>query len=288
MATIKASSLIDSIRQAYEEKWGYIWGTRGQVWTQAQQDKATRDMTVKHGQKWVGKRVADCSGLIKWAYQQHGGDIYHGSNTMWNKYTGRRGTMSGTLELKPGTAVFTVTDGVRGHVGVYIGGGKCIEAKGTAYGVVMSELQRWDEWGELTGIEYDLPAETVTISRRTLRKGDEGGDVEALQQLLNADPRYPTKVDGIFGKDTAASVRAFQADNGLKADGIVGPLTWAALDKAGTADDEDGEKETPSASDEAATSHPGSGPKEEPLTLEDRVARLEEAVFGQEGGESDG
>ena len=42
---------------------------------------------------------------------------------MWKKYTGNKGTLSGTLELKPGTAVFTVSNGVRGHVGIYIGGG---------------------------------------------------------------------------------------------------------------------------------------------------------------------
>jgi hypothetical protein len=273
---IKSSDLLTSIRQAYAGKWGYIWGTRGQVWTQTQQDKATRDMTRKYGQKWVGKRVADCSGLIKWAYREHGGDIYHGSNTMWQKYTGNKGTLSGTLELKPGTAVFTVSDGVRGHVGIYIGGGKCIEAKGTAYGVVMSDLQRWDEWGELTGIEYDLPAEVVTIGRRTLRKGDEGGDVELLQTLLNADSRYPTKVDGIYGSDTTASVRAFQSDHGLTPDGICGPLTWAALDASGTDDDEAEEKPTEDA------------PVEDSLTIEERIERLEKAVFGQEGGESDG
>ena len=277
---IKASDLIAKVRQAHSEGWGYIWGTRGQTWTQAQQDKATRAMTVRYGQKWVGKRVADCSGLIKWAFRELGGDIYHGSNTMWNKYTDSKGTLTGTVTLRPGTAVFTVSNGVRGHVGVYIGGGKCIEAKGTAYGVVQSDLSRWDEWGELTGVDYDLPAETVTIARRTLRKGDEGGDVEALQQLLGADPRYTTKVDGIFGRDTEASVRAFQADNGLTADGIVGPLTWAALDKAGTADDEDGDKPT-EAPENAEEKSPA-------LTVEERLERLEEAVFGEEGGKSDG
>jgi peptidoglycan hydrolase-like protein with peptidoglycan-binding domain len=38
--------------------------------------------------------------------------------------------------------------------------------------------------------------------------------------------------DGIFGKDTEAGVINFQADHGLKEDGIVGQQTWAALDAA--------------------------------------------------------
>lgn len=36
--------------------------------------------------------------------------------------------------------------------------------------------------------------------------------------------------DGEFGSKTEAAVKAFQAKNGIKRDGIVGPATWAALD----------------------------------------------------------
>jgi hypothetical protein len=158
---------------------------------------------------------------------------------MWKKYTTRKGTLTNKLTIHPGTAVFTVgSDGVRGHVGLYVGNGVCIEAKGTQYGVVTSDLSRWDEWGELVGVEYDLEADIATMPPRTLRKGSQGLDVERLQQLLNTDPRYPTKVDGIFGGDTESSVRAFQADHGLTADGIVGKQTWAELDKSEMDEDE--------------------------------------------------
>lgn len=278
--SIKASALIALFQQALDEKWGYIWGTRGQVWTQKNQDAATRDMTVKYGQKWVGKRVADCSGLFVWAFKELGGSIYHGSNTMWKKYTTSKGTMTGSMSIRPGTAVFTVgDDGVRGHVGLYIGGGVCIEAKGTAYGVVTSNLSRWDEWGELVGVEYDLPAEDVQLPMRTLRKGNRGSDVERLQQLLNSDPRYPTKVDGIFGGDTESSVRAFQADNGLKADGVVGPATWAKLDEV--------------EADEGGEEKPEEAPQEPPdtwatLSLAEKVEDLNRRLRAVEGGESIG
>lgn len=289
---IKASDLLASIRQAYAEKWGYIWGTRGQVWTQAQQDKATRDMTRKYGQRWVGKRVADCSGLIKWAYREHGGDIYHGSNTIWKKYTTtRKGKVRDLITIRPGTAVFQYreSDGNRHHIGLYIGDGMCIEAKGTAYGVVRSELAQWDEYGELSDVDYTgMPEEPVTQTRRTLRKGSSGADVEYLQKLLKAEGYEIGKsgpdgdgIDGIFGGETLSAVRAYQSDHNLTPDGIVGKQTWAVLEMDGPNEgDAEGEEQAPDAPEES--------PDKIPLTTEERLARLEQAVFGQEGGESDG
>lgn len=285
--TIKATDLIALFRQALDEKWGYIWGTRGQTWTQAKQNAATRDMTVQYGQKWVGRKVADCSGLFVWAFRKLGGDIYHGSNTIWNKYTSMTGRVEGTLSIRPGTAVFMLNDGRRTHIGLYIGGGKCIEAQGTRSGVVESDLSRWDEWGQLTDVDYTgIHADEIEVALPILRKGAEGAAVKTLQELLNTDPRYAgLKVDGIFGSGTLAAVRAFQHDHGLNPDGIVGPLTWAAL--RSTEDDEDGEDKPPEAPD--GPQEPAEDSTETaPLTYEERLTRLEVAVFGQEGGEPDG
>ena len=39
-------------------------------------------------------------------------------------------------------------------MGVYVGDNTCIEAKGTIYGVVTSELSNWDHWGELIMVDY--------------------------------------------------------------------------------------------------------------------------------------
>ena len=61
-----------------------------------------------------------------------------------------------------------------------------------------------------------------------VRRGDSIFPVRSLQQLLRAR-NHPVVVDGIFGPNTEAAVKAFQAGNGLSADGIVGPLTWPKL-----------------------------------------------------------
>jgi len=226
-----ANQLIACFKQALEEKWGYIWGKSGQTWTQAQQDAATRSQTVKWGQRWVGRKVADCSGLFVWAFKQLGGSIYHGSNTIWKKYLTEKGTIEAGMTLRPGTAVFMTKGSDRHHIGLYIGGGKCIEAKGTYYGVVESNLDTWDEWGELKGVDY-MGSEAETVAHLTLKRGSKGEEVKLLQTKLNAIGFDCGSVDGIFGKNTLAGVKAFQQAVGLEVDGIVGRNTWAALDSS--------------------------------------------------------
>ncbi|MFW6775672.1 peptidoglycan-binding domain-containing protein [Nocardioides sp. CPCC 205120] len=62
----------------------------------------------------------------------------------------------------------------------------------------------------------------------TLREGDRGPAVQALQTLLNARGAA-LDADGDLGPATAGAVRAFQSARGLAVDGVAGPQTWAAL-----------------------------------------------------------
>lgn len=59
--------------------------------------------------------------------------------------------------------------------------------------------------------------------RPTLRRGATGPFVKEVQIKVGAE------VDGFFGHKTEALVRAFQRDQGLVPDGIVGPKTWASF-----------------------------------------------------------
>lgn len=56
--------------------------------------------------------------------------------------------------------------------------------------------------------------------------------VRELQEQLAYMGYHHGKIDGIFGKRTRAAVLAFQANEGLITDGIVGPSTWAAFESA--------------------------------------------------------
>ncbi|MCQ2565078.1 MAG: peptidoglycan-binding protein, partial [Clostridia bacterium] len=63
----------------------------------------------------------------------------------------------------------------------------------------------------------------------TLRQGDRKSAVLFLQRLL-LSYLYPiTNLDGVFGTETLNAVKLFQSENGLTADGIVGPRTWNSL-----------------------------------------------------------
>ena len=61
-----------------------------------------------------------------------------------------------------------------------------------------------------------------------LKEKSLGPHVGSLQQRL-ADLGYAVKVDHNFGAKTKTVVMQFQADRGLKADGVVGRTTWAVL-----------------------------------------------------------
>ena len=244
---IKAMDIVALFQKALADKWGYIWGQAGSLWTEARQKAATREQTVKYGKKWIGHYVADCSGMFSWAFKKLGGYMYHGSNTMWKKYVVAKGALSkgkrtDGQELKPGTAVFKNSGTNYYHVGLYIGNGTVIEAKGTSSGVVTSAVSTWHAWGEMKGVDYsdvstDTPAvqpteEDSALGTRLLKRTSpymRGDDIKALQAMLNVLGYDCGAVDGVFGNKTKAAVLAFQTAKGLAADGIVGPLTRAAL-----------------------------------------------------------
>lgn len=106
---------------------------------------------------------------------------------------------------------------------------KCITAikKGgyatspTYINTIMSIISRYN----LT--QYDS---VVTGKRQTLKFGSRGTDVTYLQQRLTAKGYGVGSIDGIFGAKTLEAVKAFQAENNLVIDGIVGVSTWKAIE----------------------------------------------------------
>src|SRR5687767_6331264 len=72
------------------------------------------------------------------------------------------------------------------------------------------------------------------VAAAPLRRGAAGASVYALQMALRAHG-HELVPDTEFGVITETAVKRFQAANGLKPDGVVGPLTAAALDRVNTA-----------------------------------------------------
>ena len=216
MATIAAADLIVKFEYALSHKWGYIWGTAGILWTQAKQDALVAAFVKKYGSnwknnanaknedkyygatkgsKWVGHTVADCSGLFTWEFNQLGGYMYHGSNTMYNSYCTSKGklTKKGRADgqvLKPGTAVFTYSTKTKkyGHVGLYVGNDRVIEASGTNAGIITTTISggKWTYWGELKGVDYGKTTTTTPEPQKTESK--KTATVNGTRVALRAAP----------------------------------------------------------------------------------------------------
>lgn len=73
--------------------------------------------------------------------------------------------------------------------------------------------------------------EVCNVNLSVLKKGAVGDQVKALQILLIGYGYSCGKygADGDFGSATENAVEAFQEDNNLTVDGVVGPKTWAKL-----------------------------------------------------------
>lgn len=158
--------LVKWAKHAQEKGWGYVWGSHGNLLDKVELERlesvfgshvTNYDDFIRHN--WLGKRTADCVGLIKgygW-YDTESGKIIVGSNDMKDvtadgmfSAATEKGTIDTIPEI-PGLAVWH-----EGHIGIYIGDGEVIEAMGTQYGVVKTQLKngRWTHWLKVPYIQY--------------------------------------------------------------------------------------------------------------------------------------
>ena len=167
MTTLSKSNLelVSHAKMALAEKWGYVYGTYGLALTEKiLQDKLKQypDNVKQYEsfirQNWVGKRTADCVGLIKSYLWWNGSNPTYDSKTdvsangMYSKAI-EKGSFSTLLEV-PGTCLWK-----NGHIGIYIGSGQVIEAHGTKYGVIQTPLKgtgatAWTNWLKCPYIDY--------------------------------------------------------------------------------------------------------------------------------------
>ncbi len=81
------------------------------------------------------------------------------------------------------------------------------------------EIQKLQKWLQENNITND----------NGLKLGSTGDQVKKLQQWLTENNFYNGEIDGNFGNDTEAAVKAFQKEVGLNEDGQVGDYTLLAM-----------------------------------------------------------
>ncbi len=166
---ISTKNNIDLVKwaiHAQESGWGYVYGTYGAVLDKSVFEFKKNQYPDEVGgytdfieQNWLGRRTADCVGLIKgygW-YDAESGKIDIGANGMQDvsangmfQAAREKGTIDTIPEI-PGLAVWH-----EGHIGIYIGNGEVIQAANTKAGVIRTPLNQsgWTHWLKIPYINY--------------------------------------------------------------------------------------------------------------------------------------
>ena len=137
---------------------GYAYGSDGQTLTQNLLDQYKKDYgsNVKDSTKqWIGKECYDCSGLTEKALKEVGINVNHNAQATWKHDLKQRGDIKDIPEDKLCLVFKKGSNGTMHHIGIYIGNGKVIEAKGADYGVVETDLKdgHWTNWGMTAGLD---------------------------------------------------------------------------------------------------------------------------------------
>ena len=239
----------------YMVGWPYVWGATGQDCTVANRERFMNNSRIAPGDKELIRkrcqvlngsaskcdgckfypgnarvRIQDCQGFVKEIVKKVGITMAGGGCTsMWN--TASNWTQKGELKDLPNTVcfVFQQYKTTMEHVGLHIGGNIVIHCSGEVKRQTLSQYP-WTHWAIPKGLDGDVPMPT----QPTIRRGSTGPYVvECQTDLIHLGyDLSPYGADGKYGKKTEDAVKAFQASVGLKSDGICGPNTWEALNKA--------------------------------------------------------
>ena len=152
---------------AQENGWGYVYGTYGAVLDKSVFDFKKNQYPDEVGnyadfikQNWLGRRTADCVGLIK-GYSWYNTETAHmeicsngmpdiGANAMFENAS-EKGTIDTIPEIS-GLAVWH-----DGHIGIYIGNDEVIQAANTNVGVIRTPIAQsgWTHWLKIPYISYN-------------------------------------------------------------------------------------------------------------------------------------
>lgn len=206
-------------------------------------DKITENCPVLSGKmdscdgcELNGLLAYDCATLTRFSVGAAGLKLPSGATSQWQDGDWAAKGLIATLPRNYVCILYhrkNGSDTIMSHTGVYLGNGMTADARGHKDGVVHGFVDDypWTHWAILRGMECPEGL-AIIADRPTLRKGSKGNDVRDLQRKLRASG-FVLEIDGKFGEITRQAVLSYQGTHGLERDGIVGPMTWAALETAG-------------------------------------------------------
>ena len=201
----------------------YVMGTNGRILTKSifnnlVQWNPNKWFTLARRQKvktWIGKETTDCHGLIEWFIREQSGEKY--DTTANGAFLAA--TETGDIRTIP--ELIGVCVRYPGHVGVYIGRGYVVEARGFDYGVCLTKLSSrpWTHWYKHPRIKYDSKVMSMP-SPQKIGKTTDRYSVVWLQLALNRQiargiiEGQPLDVDGVYGIRTAIMAAVYWQNKG--------------------------------------------------------------------------
>ena len=249
------------------EGWPYIFGDRGEYCTPAHRRAAYNSKGEAHPtiktkcRNFQGSgscsgctfypggvtRAFDCRGFTYWILLQIYGwkRMGAGATSQWNTESNwkARGEI-GNMPKDTLCCLFVAKGKTMEHTGFGLNNETVECSAGVQH--FTQRKAKWTHWAVPACVEGTIstpaaPADDPGTGfpekatwRPTIRKGCTGDDVRECQTMLAALGYDLGRcgIDGDFGTMTKMAVIVFQRDKGLVADGICGPLTWDALEKA--------------------------------------------------------
>ena len=198
----------------------YVMGTNGKALAKVALDDLIRrnpgkwftSSRMSAVRSWIGKRTTDCHGLIEWFVAELAGGKWTYDVTADGAF--HTATVKGSIGSIPELPGICVR--YKGHVGIYIGGGYVVEARGFDYGVCITSLKRrpWTHWYKHPKIRYVgtvLPAPSPAKVGKTTDRYS----IVWLQLALNRQIKRgyikgaALTVDGVYGSKTAAATAMY-------------------------------------------------------------------------------
>lgn len=151
---------------------GYVWGGAGQVLTQSELNRLSRQypqyVSQEKNGKWLNKQVFDCASFVSNALKEIGVKFVNGASSQWFRQPTKWAEQD-TIDKLPRDKVCILyrqtSSTVMQHTGIYCGDGKVIDARGSNSGVIESALSsyKWTHYGIPKGLVENKNDEVIEV-----------------------------------------------------------------------------------------------------------------------------